>query len=76
MYVFILSSSIHPSKLNCIIYFNLFYFYFIFYLSFNLSLYPYMLESRTRNPKVASSSLGPAGIVGGGVNVQHSLHPQ
>ncbi len=25
-----------------------------------------MLESRTRNPKVAGSSLGPAGIVGGG----------
>ncbi len=34
------------------------------------------LESRTRNPKVVSSSLGPAGIVGGGVNVQRSLHPQ
>ncbi len=25
-----------------------------------------MLESRTRNPKVASSSFNPAGIVGGG----------
>ncbi len=34
------------------------------------------LESQTRNPKVASSSLGPAGIVGGGVNVQRSLYPQ
>ncbi len=33
----------------------------------------YWLESRTRNPKVASSNLGPAGIVGGGVNVQRSL---
>ncbi len=33
-------------------------------------------ESQTRNAKVVSSSLGPAGIVGGGVNVQHSLHPQ
>ncbi len=27
------------------------------------------LESRTRNPKVVSSSLGPAGIVGGGFNI-------
>ncbi len=35
-----------------------------------------MLESQTRNPKVASSSLGPAGIVGGRENVQRSLHPQ
>ncbi len=35
-----------------------------------------MVESRTPNRKVAGSSLGPAGIVGGGVNVQHSLHPQ
>ncbi len=34
------------------------------------------LESRTRNRKVASSSLVPAGIVGGGVNNQRSLHPQ
>ncbi len=31
-----------------------------------------MVESRTRNPKVASSSLGPAGIVGEEVNVQRS----
>ncbi len=34
------------------------------------------LENRTHNPKVASSSLGPAGMVGGGVYVQCSLHPQ
>ncbi len=36
------------------------------------------VESRTHNQNVASSSLGPAGIVGegGGVNVQRSLHPQ
>ncbi len=33
-----------------------------------------MVESRTLNPKVAGSSLGPAGVVGGGVNVQRSLH--
>ncbi len=32
-----------------------------------------MIESQTHNQKVASSSLGPAGIVGGGVNVQRSL---
>ncbi len=32
-----------------------------------------MLESRTRGRKVASSSLGPAGIVGGG-NVQRSQY--
>ncbi len=33
-----------------------------------------MVESQTHNRKVASSSLGPAGIVGGGgVNVQRSL---
>ncbi len=35
-----------------------------------------MIMSQTHNPKVASSSIGPAGIVGGGVNVQRSLHPQ
>ncbi len=33
-----------------------------------------MVESRTHNQKALSSSLGPAGIVGGGENVQHSLH--
>ncbi len=32
------------------------------------------LESQTRNWKVVSSILRPAGIVGGGVNVQRSLH--
>ncbi len=40
-----------------------------------------MVESRTHNRKVVNSSLGPAGIVGGGVggggvNVQRSLHFQ
>ncbi len=35
-----------------------------------------VVESQTHNRKVASSSLGPAGIVGGGVNVQRSLHLQ
>ncbi len=35
-----------------------------------------MLDSRTHNRKVAISRLGPAGIVGGGMNVQHSLHLQ
>ncbi len=34
-----------------------------------------MVESRTRIRKVASSSLGPVQIVGGGVNVQRSLPP-
>ncbi len=32
-----------------------------------------MIMSQTHNPKVASSSIGPAGIVGGGVNVQRAL---
>ncbi len=35
-----------------------------------------MLESRTHNRKVTSSSLSPAGILMGGVNVQRSLHLQ
>ncbi len=34
------------------------------------------LESQTRNSKVASSNLVPVGFLGGGVNVQCSLHPQ
>ncbi len=35
-----------------------------------------MLESQTHNRKVVNLSLGPAGIVGGGVNVQCSLRLQ
>ncbi len=35
-----------------------------------------MVESWTHNQNVVSLSLGPAGIVGGGVNVQLSLHLQ
>ncbi len=35
-----------------------------------------MLDSQTHNQKFVSLSLGPAGIVGGGVNVQRSLHLQ
>ncbi len=34
-----------------------------------------MVESRTHNRKVASSSLSPAGIIVGGVNNQPSLPP-
>ncbi len=51
------------------------FFYFYFHNIFGGGGGGLMVESRTRNPKIVSSSLGPAGIVGGGgVNVQRSLH--